>query len=324
MKRRVSDILISVLTFVVLLLLAVVLLVVGVDTLNAFAVSGDALLLQKLATWSVENPQVAGIALIGVAVLLAILGEECLSRILPRRAAGQRGYVMQKNENGAIGVSIRAIEGLIRTCVDKHEAIAQAEIQVEEFRDGIVIFLHIIQAAGVNIPLSVGALQKQIKQYVTACTGVDVYRIRVMVENDESIPVAPGQTVQDVAPLPQLSEVKEEPAALPSVQGVVVPPVEEEQKPPIPAMPMEENDVTDDRPLHQRLFGMPEQPMIIPTPPMKAEETGAETPADPDTLVVPDAPAVSDAPDIPEIALDMPQDKQMEAEETQASEEEAK
>lgn len=275
MKRRVSDVIVSILTFVLLLLLAAALLVLGIDTLDAFVVSGDALLMQKVATWAAENPNLAGIALIAVAVLLAVLGEECLRRILPRRAAGQRGYVMQKNENGAIGVSIRAIEGLIRTCIDKHEAIAQAEIQVEEFRDGITISLHIIQAAGVNIPLSVGALQKQIKQYVTACTGVDVYRIRVMVENDESIPVAPNHTVQDVAPLPQLSEVKEEPAALPSVQGVVIPPVEEEQKPPIPAMPVEESNETDDRPLHQRLFGMPEQPMIIPTPPLKPEEQGA-------------------------------------------------
>lgn len=289
MKRRVSDVIVSILTFVLLLLLAVALLVLGVDTLDAFVVSGDTLLMQKVATWAAENPNVAGIALIGMAVLLAVLGEECLRRILPRRAAGQRGYVMQKNENGAIGVSIRAIEGLIRTCIDKHEAIAQAEIQVEEFRDGITISLHIIQAAGVNIPLSVGALQKQIKQYVTACTGVDVYRIRVMVENDESIPVAPNHTVQDVAPLPQLSEVKEEPTALPSVQGVVIPPVEEEQKPPIPAMPVEESNETDDRPLHQRLFGMPEQPMIIPTPPMKPEEQ--EVPVAQETAVPQDAPA---------------------------------
>lgn len=295
MKRRVSDVIVSILTFVLLLLLAVALLVLGVDTLDAFVVSGDTLLMQKVATWAAENPNVAGIALIGMVVLLAVLGEECLRRILPRRAAGQRGYVMQKNENGAIGVSIRAIEGLIRTCIDKHEAIAQAEIQVEEFRDGITISLHIIQAAGVNIPLSVGALQKQIKQYVTACTGVDVYRIRVMVENDESIPVAPNHTVQDVAPLPQLSEVKEEPAALPSVQGVVIPPVEEEQKPPIPAMPVEESNETDDRPLHQRLFGMPEQPMIIPTPPMKPEEQEVpvtqEAPVAQETAVPQDAPA---------------------------------
>ena len=147
-----------------------------------------------------------GIACIAVAVLALVLALMCLWRVFPHRTASQRGYVMQKNENGSIGVSIRAIEGLIRTCIDKHEAIAKADITVEECRDGIAIGLHIIQAAGVNIPLSVGALQKQIKQYVTACTGVDVYKIRVMVENDASIPVASTYEVQDVTPLPSAEE----------------------------------------------------------------------------------------------------------------------
>ena len=125
-----------------------------------------------------------------MAVLALLLALMCLWRVFPHHTASQRGYVMQKNENGSIrGVEFALSRGLIRTCIDKHEAIAKADITVEERRDGITIGLHIIQAAGVNIPLSIGALQKQIKQYVTACTGVDVYKIRVMVENDASIPV---------------------------------------------------------------------------------------------------------------------------------------
>ena len=38
--------------------------------------------------------------------------------------------------------------------------------------------------SGVNIPLTVNALQKQIKQYITSCSGVDVHKVRVMVETD--------------------------------------------------------------------------------------------------------------------------------------------
>ena len=71
-----------------------------------------------------------------------------------------------------------------------------------------------------NIPLSVGALQKQIKQYVTACTGVDVYKIRVMVENDASIPVASTYEVQDVTPLPSAEETAEQPMVTPPAQPV--------------------------------------------------------------------------------------------------------
>ena len=85
-----------------------------------------------------------------------------------------------------------------------------------------------------NIPLSVGALQKQIKQYVTACTGVDVYKIRVMVENDASIPVASTYEVQDVTPLPSAEETAEQPMLTPPAQPVAIPATEPEQKPKVP------------------------------------------------------------------------------------------
>ena len=162
MKRRVSDIVVMMLSFLVLLALAAGAALVGVE-----AVRGEQWQLIRLTAWLQGSGVWGGIACIAVAVLALVLALMCLWRVFPHRTASQRGYVIQKNENGSIGVSIRAIEGLIRTCIDKHEAIAKADITVEECRDGIAIGLHIIQAAGVNIPLSVGALQKQIKQYVT-------------------------------------------------------------------------------------------------------------------------------------------------------------
>ena len=44
--------------------------------------------------------------------------------------------------------------------------------------------IRITLLGGVNIPLTVNALQKQIKQYITSCSGVDVHKVRVMVETD--------------------------------------------------------------------------------------------------------------------------------------------
>ena len=181
MKRRVSDIAVMILSFLVLLALSAGAALVGVE-----AVRGEQWQLIRLTAWLQGSGVWGGMACIAVAVLALVLALMCLWRVFPHRTASQRGYVMQKNENGSIGVSIRAIEGLIRTCIDKHEAIAKADITVEECRDGIAIGLHIIQAAGVNIPLSVGALQKQIKQYVTACTGVDVHVQGVSVEKENN------------------------------------------------------------------------------------------------------------------------------------------
>lgn len=301
MKRRVSDIAVMILSFLVLLALSAETALVGVE-----AVRGEQWQLMRLTAWLQGSGVWGGIACIAVAVLALVLALMCLWRVFPHRTASQRGYVMQKNENGSIGVSIRAIEGLIRTCIDKHEAIAKADITVEECRDGIAIGLHIIQAAGVNIPLSVGALQKQIKQYVTACTGVDVYKIRVMVENDASIPVASTYEVQDVTPLPSAEETAEKPMVTPPAQPVAIPATEPEQKPKVPdTFISPEDDEDDERPLHQRLFGTPEQPAFVPAPPEVTE--------------APEADEVEDAED----AEDAPEETEASAEEAAAAEESA-
>ena len=132
-----------------------------------------------------RTPVTVLVTLLATIVLFG-LGLCGLMMLSSKRAAKRGGFVMQKGENGMIGVSIKSIEGLVQTCVNQHDVIAQAEIAVVERRDGIVILLNIQEAAGVNIPLAVGALQKQIKQYVGTCTGVDVHEVRVMVENTEN------------------------------------------------------------------------------------------------------------------------------------------
>lgn len=132
-----------------------------------------------------------------LAILLCTFGVCCWMMLSTKRAVKRTGFVMQKGENGAIGVSIRSIEGLVQTCVRQHDVVASAEISVVERRDGIVILLNIQEAAGVNIPLAVGALQKQIKQYVGTCTGVDVHEVRVMVENTETTAVASPYAVHE-------------------------------------------------------------------------------------------------------------------------------
>ncbi|MBQ8201383.1 MAG: alkaline shock response membrane anchor protein AmaP [Clostridia bacterium] len=221
-----------------------------------------------------------------IALALLALGAGCLCMLLPHRKSDKRGFVMQKTENGPIGISIRAIEGLVQSCVQQHEAIAQADVSIAESRDGIVILLNIDQAAGVNIPLSVGALQKQIRQYVTACTGVDVQEVRVMVENNAPALAASPYAVQETAPIPAapvMESYAEAPAvetaaeiAAPAAPAVVAAPV---AAPPVmttmPVMPEED----DDRPLHQRLFGTEDEPAIVPAPPelMMEAASGEQT-----------------------------------------------
>ncbi len=259
------------------------------------------------------------------AIVLCVLGTCCLMMLSGKRAVARKGFVMQKGENGAIGVSIKSIEGLVQTCVKQHEVVENAKISVVERRDGIVILLNIEEAAGVNIPLAVGALQKQIKQYVNTCTGVDVHEVRVMVENTERsvsespfavekpvvmttaataaemhreaavepempTPVLETPAPVEEAPAAEAAPVLESPAyeainaaeAAPVQEAVSIPVVP--VTPIIPVMP-EIAEEEDDRPLHQRLFGMEEEPVFVPAPPElviepQTEEVAEEAPAE--------------------------------------------
>ena len=214
-----------------------------------------------------------------------------------KRAAKRNGFVMQKGENGMIGVSVKSIEGLVQTCVNQHDVIAQAEIAVVERRDGIVILLNIQEAAGVNIPLAVGALQKQVKQYVTDCTGVDVQEVRVLVENTESdAPMSPYAVKSPVVmgsvhtPAVMADPVVEQPAYAEEIVEEEIPEEAAEEAAPVAAAPMPVGPAVppmpeiipeeDDRPLHQRLFGAEEQPVFVPAPPEMVEvaEEAAEEP----------------------------------------------
>ena len=256
------------------------------------------------------------------AIFLCVLGTCCVMMLSGKRAVARKGFVMQKGENGAIGVSIKSIEGLVQTCVKQHEVVESARISVVERRDGIVILLNIEEAAGVNIPLAVGALQKQIKQYVNTCTGVDVHEVRVMVENTErSVSESPFAVEKPVvlaaaapaaeaapmletaapveeAPAAEVAPVLESPAyeainvaeAAPVQEAVSIPVVP--VTPIIPVIP-EIVEEEDDRPLHQRLFGMEEEPVFVPAPPelvieSQAEEVVEEAPAE----IVEEAPVL--------------------------------
>ena len=85
---------------------------------------------------------------------------------------------------------------------------------------------------GMNIPLTVNALQKQIKQYITSCSGVDVYKVRVMVETDARS--ASGTEAQPAAEAPILA------AAAPLADGIEEPILRHAQEPASQAVSAEE------------------------------------------------------------------------------------
>ena len=287
--------------------------------LTAFLAAGGALaVLVKI---------VAGLALV-------VLAGCCVVCALPARQPKQTGSIMQKGANGPFGITVGAIEKMVLACAAKHTEITHTEVDVREVREGVVLLLNVQQVGGVSIPLSISRLQKQVREYVSARTGLDVVEVRVMVDNADDNHVASEFEVEDtvVPSMPVHTEdyapaaVTEPPVAekLAQIAEITSQPLPVEDAEPVtaavPELPRETVDLDkllpvpeaapelideDERPLHQRVFGAEEMPQMVPMPPEMAmprpaepEEAEAEAPAEEtaDAAEIAEAPAAPAAP----------------------------
>lgn len=195
-------------------------------------------------------------------VLLAVLGAY-LFAFPGKFFRHKRDFVIQQTEIGELRIAVTAIENLVQKCIDVHPEIHVVSMHVRNNREGVVIDLRIALANNISIPLAVASLQKQIKQYLSASSGIDVKEIQVSVETAEDA-AAEGspylvpnnaQAAHNTAEKAAETREKEKPA------------------------------------LHRRIFGHSDQPAIVPEAPAAPEPAPAETPAQ--------EPAPEAAPEVP-------------------------
>ena len=224
------------------------------------------------------------VGIVAACIILLLIGSYCLLVLFRHRRRKDR-FILQKMESGDLAISLKAMETMVSRCLEQQSEIETQSIRLENQRDGLIIRIRGTVASGVSIPLTVDTLQKQIKQYVTACSGVEVKGIRVQIESSgEEAPNAPFK-IDAPAPTPLLqnAEKKEEEVSASDTETIKA----EEEKNETHDAPagavkstaesaMEavenlkkeyEEEYEDDRPIHQRLFSTPEEPCIMPLPP---------------------------------------------------------
>lgn len=169
--------------------------------------------------------------------------------LLPRRARSERnGFVVQQTDNGELRISIKAIENLVQKCIDMHSEISVVSMRIQNCREGVLVDLRISLANNISIPLAVAALQKQIKQYLLASSGIDVHEVRVSVETANTDSSDSPYIVQNEVPAVGHDEDAQKPAK------------------------------RDKVPLHQRLFSHDRKDASEPEAPAAAEAP-ADAPA---------------------------------------------
>lgn len=152
------------------------------------AAAGVGLLLETFDLFKIQtlleafSDKIQRAIMIGLGVLLVIIGLCGVALLFRKRK--DKGVVVQHTEYGDMSISMKAMENMVKKCVDAHPELHVNQTKIYHSRGGICVDIKITLLNGVNIPLTVNALQKQIKQYITSCSGVDVEEVRVMVETE--------------------------------------------------------------------------------------------------------------------------------------------
>ncbi len=163
-----------------------------------------------------------------VSLVLFGLGVHGISLLF--RRGREKDFIIQHTEFGDMSISMKAMESMVNKCVDAHQELSVTSTRIHHGREGVVVDIKIMLASGVNIPLTVNALQKQIKQYITSCSGVEVQQVRVMVETDSTRLTAPA-----AIEIPAQEEKKTEPGVIADRQHMEEPAVADMQKAETPA-----------------------------------------------------------------------------------------
>ena len=154
-------------------------------------------------------------ALIGAAVVLALVALRLFAILLPAKKKRSSSFAYQQNENGMVRISVKALEALVQRCLSQHKELKVVSSSLFSDEESVSVDAHITLQSDISMPLAVSALQKQIKRYLEACSGVVVEEVRVFV--DGTIP-ANAETAQSPYAIPasvldedaDLSELKEE------------------------------------------------------------------------------------------------------------------
>ena len=234
-----------------------------------------------------------GVRIAGIALgVLCLLLSSFLFMLPQKLNYNKHDFVVQHTDNGELRIAVKAIENLVQKCIDVHDEIDVISMQVNNSRDDVTVDLCISLPSNISIPLAVASLQKQIKQYLAASSGIDIKEVRVSVETAEKEAEVSAYLMPDEA------------------QGAAEIPAEKKEK---------------KLPLHQRIFSKGEQNITVPEPP-KAEET-AEAPVEeiaeeaPETEEIPAAPAAEEGTDTEEIPAETADAEEEQPEKEDASNE---
>lgn len=123
--------------------------------------------------------------LLGLGLFLIVYAVYIL--MLPRRIKKtQENFMVQQTASGELRISMKAIESIVKKCVDTAPDVKPVELMVNHSRGTVRVDLRVSMPGNVSIPLAAENLQKQIKKQIQAAAGIDTTDVRISVETSEN------------------------------------------------------------------------------------------------------------------------------------------
>lgn len=209
---------------------AAVALVLGVITVDPVV-----LLLGRISNMSFKVKA----ALVAAAAVLAVLALRLIHVTLPAGKKRSSNFAVQRNENGMVRISVKALEALVQRCLSQHPEIKVVSSSLTSDEESVRVDVHVALQSDISMPLAISSLQKQIKRYLEACSGVKVHEVRVSVDGalpaNESTADSPFAIPASLLGQEQLAGTKEDEPLLVAVDEV-----------PAHAVPVEEVIMTEE------------------------------------------------------------------------------
>ncbi|MCR4708446.1 MAG: alkaline shock response membrane anchor protein AmaP [Clostridiales bacterium] len=117
------------------------------------------------------------------AAVCALFGVFMLSMMTPARKKKSSNFAIQRNENGMVRISLKALETLVNKVLNQHAELKVVTSSLFSDEETIRVDVHIALQSDISMPLAISSLQKQIKRYIEACSGVQVSEVRIFVDS---------------------------------------------------------------------------------------------------------------------------------------------
>lgn len=207
-----------------------------------------------------------------------------------REKRGDKGNVaLQNTENGAVNVTVGALETLVREAIGHSDEVLELKSQVLNHEDSITVLVRMVLSSTAHIPNVTMLMQRNIKRFIEEFSGIAVREVIITVTEVRSPESAakkrglkngrkPESIMAPAAPLPPRQDApgQETPAALPVNEPGAQPAAEEPAPRPVVEVPAQEPVIEE--PVPEPVV---ENPMAEPVPdePVQELEVSAEEPA---------------------------------------------